>query len=138
GSRAVHLLLQPTFPRGDLAAHWGFKSVSGQRIPDLVVAWEQDGKRGFFILDAKYRVSRENVLDGMASAHIYRDALRWHGAPPRFALLLLPAEGEAPWLADPAFQRREGVGAVQIGDGLLELIRAAVAVDPAPRASSRD
>jgi len=126
-SHAVHLLLQPEFPSGDQVPRWGFQSISRQRFPDLVVAWARGAERGYFALDAKYRVSRSGVLEGMESAHVYRDSLRWHGARPRFALLLLPATGEAPWLTVPGFHRAQGVGALELGSELPETIREALA-----------
>jgi uncharacterized protein DUF2357/PD-(D/E)XK nuclease superfamily protein len=121
-SRVVSLLLQPEFPSGDQKPRWGFRSISRQRFPDLVVTWERGEQRGFFALDAKYRVSRQGVLESMESAHLYRDSLRWHGARPDLALLLLPAPGEAVWLSVHDFHRSERVGAVELRDDLPQVV----------------
>lgn len=125
-SYTMNVLLQPEFRSGDQPPRWGFRSISRQRYPDLVVAWERQSERGFFALDAKYRVSRSGVLESMESAHLYRDSLRWHGAQPRFALLLLPAPGEASWLEEPAFHRAEGVGAAVLGNDLPRIVEEAL------------
>jgi hypothetical protein len=62
------------------------------------------------VFDAKYRASRANVLEAMASAHIYQDSLRIGGDRPAGSLLLVPAAGGAPWLESPEFQGRHRVG----------------------------
>ena len=62
------------------------------------------------MLDAKYRTGRSNVLDAMSSAHIYRDALRWHEQRADRAALLVPCGGGAPWLERPDFIHQHQVG----------------------------
>lgn len=110
GTRRVEVHLQPRFPAFDLANAAGFASISGERYPDIVVTVEDGGPVHFIVLDAKYRVTRANILDGMASAHLYRDSLRWQGRPPSCCLLLAPGGGGAPWLEEPEFWDRHGVG----------------------------
>ena len=88
----------------------GFRSVSMQLKPDIVITLESGGERRMLTLDAKYRTSRANVLDAMRSAHIYQDALRWNGERPKCSLLLVPKGGGAPWLEDPSFQAGHRVG----------------------------
>jgi hypothetical protein len=97
-----------------------FRSVSGKRYPDLVVTLEDEGERRWVVLDVKYRASRWGVLDGMSSAHLYHDALRWHGQLAERALLVVPAKGGAPWLEEPGFHAEHGVGVVVAGPGELE------------------
>lgn len=122
----VSLLLQQRFAAWDQPASASFRSVSGLRYPDLVLAVESGATRRFVLLDAKYRQSRPNVLEAMESAHIYRDSLRWHGARPELALLVVPAPPGVPWLADPAFQATERVGAFVLDESLPQLLLEAI------------
>ena len=62
------------------------------------------------MLDAKYRVSRENVLAAMDSAHIYQDCLRMREERAHMSILLVPAPGGAPWLEEGAFVEKHRVG----------------------------
>jgi hypothetical protein len=107
--RSVSIELQPTFRAGPDHAD-GRWSVSRQREPDIVVTIEDAQGTRFVALDAKYRTSRENVLDAMSTAHVYRDSLRLQLHQPECALLLVPAGGGVPWLEDPLFQREHRVG----------------------------
>jgi hypothetical protein len=100
-----------------------FRSLSVTRYPDLVLTVEQGEGKRWFVLDAKYRVSRSNVLDAMTSAHLYHDALRWRGQRPERALLLVPAGGGAPWLEAPGFQDEHGVGVIVAGPRSLNGLR---------------
>jgi len=122
-SATVSLLYQPAFPQWDEAAPWGFRSLSLARFPDLVIAREEAGRRSFVVVDAKYSVESWRVLRAMEAAHIYRDALRWHGVAPAAALLLLPAPGEAGWLADPELLARERVGTIVLDHEWPELLQ---------------
>jgi hypothetical protein len=107
-----------------------FRSLSVTRYPDLVMTVEQGETKRWFVLDAKYRVSRSNVLDAMTSAHVYHDALRWRGQRPERALLLVPAGGGAPWLEEPGFHDEHRVGVIVAGprslDGLRGLLQSAL------------
>ena len=106
----VELLLQPKFPAGDQRLTAGFQSISGRREPDIVLTrTDRDGPK-WYVLDAKYRTTRSNVLDAMASAHIYRDSLRWNERRPERAVLLVPRSGGAPWMEQPDFIRQHRVG----------------------------
>ena len=110
GDRCVWLELQPTFRAGPLGPdkRW---SISKERIPDVLLSAEGPGCLRFLLLDAKYRSSRQNVLDAMTSAHVYRDSLRIGQQRPDGALLLVPAAYGAEHLRDPEFQRIHRVGA---------------------------
>ena len=127
GNRRIELLLQPRFPAGDRGPNRGFRSVSGSREPDIVLTQTDGDKRKWYVLDAKYRTGRSNVLDAMASAHIYRDALRWYGRRPESAMLLVPRAGDAEWLEQPDFVERHHVGVCALGpdadpQGVLDLL----------------
>jgi hypothetical protein len=124
---AVELLLQVEAPSGDQPPRAGFRSISRERIPDLVLTLESNTGRTFIVLDAKYRAGRPNVLEAMTSAHVYRDALRWHGERPSFALLITPAAADATWLYDPLFHRTERVGATCLDGSLPALVEEAIA-----------
>ena len=109
--RTAQLRLQPTFRAysGDTDGRW---SVSKQREPDLLLTVQGPDQVRYVVLDAKYRTSRENVLDAMTSAHIYQDSLRIDGRRPEASFLLVPAPGGAPWLEDRAFQKEHAVGVI--------------------------
>ena len=111
GKPCIELLLQPKFPAGDQDSNNGFRSISGSREPDIVLTWTLPGHGvKWAVFDAKYRTGRLNVLHAMSSAHIYRDALRWHEKRPERALLLVPRAGSASWLEQPDFMCRHRVG----------------------------
>jgi hypothetical protein len=85
-----------------------------ERIPDLVLEVEKPGSAEWYILDAKYRQSKANVLDAMSSAHIYRDSLLLHGQRCKQALLLTPGPAfQADWsLFTPGHWEEFGTGSV--------------------------
>jgi hypothetical protein len=85
-------------------------SISRERVPDLVLTLESTDVMRFFVFDAKYRTSRTNVLDAMASAHIYQDSLRIGPQRPEASLLLVPTGGGAEWLESHDFQVAHRVG----------------------------
>ncbi len=105
----VEACLQRCFPPGG-ADKSGFQSVSMQLHPDIVITAEYGDQRRMLVLDAKYRTSRQNVLDAMRSAHLYQDALRWNGSRAAMSMLLVPRGGGAPWLEEPQFQAAHRVG----------------------------
>ena len=113
GTRRSELLMQPTFVSCSVSAG-SMWSVSRQREPDLVLTLSDGRGTRFVVLDAKYRTSRANVLDAMASAHIYQDSLRLGSSRPEASLLLVPMAGGAPWLEQPAFQNEHRVGVHQL------------------------
>ena len=114
--RQFDLHLQPTFLAwDDRRGQPSLRSISGQRIPDILLQID-NGSRNI-VLDAKYRTTRENVLDAMTSAHIYRDALRIDDRRIDSALLLIPRGGGALWLEDPAFMREHAVGVLEMAPG---------------------
>lgn len=114
--RQFDLRLQPTFLAwNDRRGQSSRRSISGQRIPDILLQIDSGSRN--IVLDAKYRTTRENVLDAMTSAHIYRDALRIDGRRIDAALLLIPRGGGASWLEDPAFIREQAVGVVEMAPG---------------------
>lgn len=116
-SRVTELLLQPTF-NSSPAERPGFWSVSRQRVPDIVLRTDGGGMGArFLVFDAKYRTSREAVLDAMTSAHIYQDSLRLGARRPEASVLLVPAGGGAPWLEEAGFQQTHGVGVVVVRPG---------------------
>lgn len=85
-------------------------SVSRRREPDLVLVVHRGDEVRFVVLDAKYRASRANVLEAMASAHIYQDSLRIGSEKPYASLLLIPSGGGASWLEDEGFLEEHRVG----------------------------
>lgn len=113
----VRLYSQPRFPAYDQTRWHSFFSISGERIPDIVITYESTSVSRLLVLDAKYRTSRKNVLDAMQSAHLYRDSLRWKDIAPDVALLFVPAGGGAPWLEDEKFWAQYHVGVIPVSPG---------------------
>ena len=110
------LRLQPTFctRAAETATMW---SISKERVPDLVLTVRQPDGIVFAVLDAKYRASRNNVLDAMESAHIYQDSLRIGSRRPEVSLLLVPSPGGADWLEQPTFHSEHLVGVHPLSPG---------------------
>ncbi|WP_172203094.1 DUF2357 domain-containing protein [Niveibacterium sp. COAC-50] len=113
----VTLYLQPRFPAFDQPPWRGFRSLSGERRPDIVLTSETATGKKFAVLDAKYRTHRSAVLDAMSSAHIYQDSLRWGDQRAEMSLLLVPAGGGALGLESSAFIAAHRVGVVPISHG---------------------
>ncbi|RYG99365.1 MAG: hypothetical protein EON58_04195 [Alphaproteobacteria bacterium] len=105
----IEASLQSCFRSGGMAVG-GLRSVSLQLQPDILITIESGGERRMLVLDAKYRTSRQNVLDAMRSAHLYQDALRWDGRRSDCSLLIVPRGGGAPWLEEPEFHKDHRVG----------------------------
>ena len=127
GRRSIELLLQPRFPAGDQRPNIGFRSVSGSREPDIVLTRTDGDMQKWHALDAKYRSGRSNILEAMASAHIYRDALRWNGRSAESAVLLVPRGGDVEWLERPDFVEKNHVGVCALGaeadlQGVIDLL----------------
>lgn len=115
--KTISILFQGNFSSFSAPSRQGRYSISGHRVPDIVVTLNGSSDQRFLVLDAKYRHSRSNVLDAMSSAHIYNDSLRWNDNRPWRSLLLIPAGGEAAWLEDSEFHDLHGVGVVQSSPG---------------------
>jgi hypothetical protein len=71
----------------------------------------------FLIVDAKYRTTRDAVLDAMASAHIYQDSLRLGSTRPIASLLAVPSVKDADWLSYPQFVAEHKVGIFELSTG---------------------
>lgn len=113
-NETIKILFQPSFPGRTPSSAHGFWSIAKGRFPDIVITHQVGADRRFVVLDAKYRVSRPNVVDAMDSAHLYHDALRWGDERPWLSLLLVPRGGGASWLEEPEFRREHGVGVVEL------------------------
>ncbi len=112
----VEARLQAKFRAWDVTEGSACRSLSAERIPDIVLTTESSRGRRFLILDAKYRASRSNVLDAMQSAHLYRDALLWKRERPWMSLLLIPRRGAAVWLEEEGFQTQFRIGTVELAN----------------------
>lgn len=110
----INLHFQPRFPAMDNKGSHTFWSISGERVPDIVLTCSRKNFRTMLVFDAKYRVSRQNVLDAMSSAHLYRDSLRWDGQSPDISVLLVPASGGVPWLESDEFLSEHAVGVIPL------------------------
>ncbi|MEN1579724.1 DUF2357 domain-containing protein [Pseudomonas aeruginosa] len=121
----MDIWLQVSCPAIDQPPYRGFSSISRQRYPDIALTVRRDDREHFIVMDAKYRSSRSAVLDAMASAHLYRDSLRWRGRRPDCALLLIPRGGAVPTLEGPQYRQDNSVGVVAVSDpdGAAELVR---------------
>jgi hypothetical protein len=119
----LNIWLQARCPALDQPSNQGFSSISKLRVPDIAITLDAHGKKRFLILDAKYRTSRDGVLDAMQSAHIYRDSLRWFGHRPDCALLLVPQKGGVVALESKEYQSTHGVGVLglNVTEGIDEV-----------------
>lgn len=117
GDTELAAWLQPRFVAWDQKSTRGQKSLSRERVPDIIVTFGDAERSTFMVLDAKYRASRDNVLDAMQSAHIYRDSLFRFGQRAWGSFLLVPRASSAPWLSAPRFQREFGTGTLELADG---------------------
>ncbi|MFM0597044.1 DUF2357 domain-containing protein [Paraburkholderia dilworthii] len=110
--RSLELLFQATFGSDGLGGSQLAWSLSRERRPDLVLIVSHENEHRMLVLDAKYRSGRTNVLDAMASAHIYHDSLFLAGRRPDMCLLLLPGLAEIASLENAATWNSFGVGTV--------------------------
>ncbi|MEJ5028440.1 DUF2357 domain-containing protein [Comamonas sp. MYb69] len=109
---SLEVLFQATFPSLKPSSKRLGWSLSKERRPDLILVYHCKGERQTFVLDAKWRSGRSNVLDAMESAHIYHDALRMDNRAPTFSLLLLPGASEVPEFEAIEFIQTHAIGAV--------------------------
>ena len=110
--RDLELLFQPTFRSQGLGGNRRAWSLSRERRPDIVLISSRGDEHRTFVLDAKYRSGRSNVLDAMASAHIYHDSLFLAGLCPDRCLLLLPGAPEVESLEKNETWDTYGVGTI--------------------------
>lgn len=112
----VTLYFQLICPSLKASASTGYVSISRERRPDFV--FEVDAGQGvrYICLDAKYKSSRTRLLEAMASAHIYRDAIRRDGEPPDAAYLVCPTITSVAALAEEAYLSAYRVGCLQLRD----------------------
>ncbi|MFV8755580.1 DUF2357 domain-containing protein [Nannocystaceae bacterium ST9] len=104
----------------------GFRSITRKRFPDFVLTITRGTERRWFVLDAKYRAGRSGVLDGMESAHVYHDSLRWHGRRADAAVIIIPAHCDAiAWMTAEGFRAEHGVGPIVARPGALMDLEAA-------------
>lgn len=108
----LEVLFQATFPALKPSSKRIGWSLSRERRPDIVLVHAGASGSRSFVLDAKWRSGRENVLDAMQSAHVYHDALRIGGHSPAFALLLLPGSSVVPELEADDFIKAHAVGSI--------------------------
>lgn len=110
----ISLFLQPRFPAFDQPVWHSFKSLSGERIPDIVLTCTTSSTNKLLVFDAKYRVSRRGVLESMQSAHTYHDCLRWGDVAPAISLLFVPAAGGMPKLEEDGYRQQYGIGVLPL------------------------
>lgn len=110
--RLVEVLFQAVFPSERPFAQSSAWSISRERRPDIMLVVTDGATRRWMVLDAKYRSGRDNTLQAMESAHIYRDALRLGRMSPEQALLLLPGAASVPSLETQDFWEEHKVGAL--------------------------
>lgn len=123
----LEVLFQATFPSLKAASKRSGWSLSRERRPDIVLVRSKEDVAKSLVLDAKWRSGRENVLDAMASAHLYHDALRIGKVAPSPCLLLFPGQDTVPELEADEFMHSHGVGAIRsfgVGGGGPERLAA--------------
>ena len=121
----VDVWLQVRCPAVDQSMSGAFSSISGERRPDIVITVKGPAGCRFIVIDAKYRVKRESVLDAMTSAHLYQDSLRWEERRPDLSVLLVPQGGGVSALETTEYRGTNGVGVAVLSiehDGLQEVL----------------
>jgi hypothetical protein len=126
--RDFELLFQPTFRSDGLGGTKRAWSLSRERRPDIVLVASHGVEHRTFVLDAKYRSGKGNVLDAMTSAHVYHDSLFLAGRRPDACLLLLPGSPEVDSLEKREAWETYGVGTISdysVGaEGVQRCVRA--------------
>lgn len=121
GKTRVALYYQPRFPSG-ARLEMEMASLSCELRPDIILVVDSPKGVQWIALDAKYRVAKGSVLEGMSSAHIYHDALRVRGTQPKLSLLLVPGDPVGVgWLMDTSFHNSHGIGVHVLASDCLEL-----------------
>jgi hypothetical protein len=114
GASTLRFFSQLVCPSLEQQNGYGYLSVSRERRPDFVLEYTDNEGTRFLCLDSKYRVSREALLDAMASAHVYRDSIRKDGNSPLASLLIAPDAGQVDLLASDEYLARNQVGCVSL------------------------
>lgn len=110
----IRLYFQLTSPSIAPAKSHGYYSISRERRPDLMLEIQEEERVHFVALDAKYMASRQNILEAMSSAHIYRDSIKKEDKPPTWSLLLVPTTHAVAELAAWGYRKKYGVGCVEL------------------------
>lgn len=116
GDKQIKFFSQLSCPSMERQNRYGYCSISRERIPDIILEITDGCESVFFCLDSKYSVSRQSLLEAMASAHVYRDAIRYKGKPPKLSLLIAPAVLEAERLFERQYIDNHHVGCVVLSE----------------------
>lgn len=127
GSTRIRLYSQLNCPALMRTNRYGYCSISKNRIPDFVLEYFDGSETHFVCLDSKYMVSRASVLDAMASAHIYRDSIKYDGNSPALSVLITPASPVASELEAADYIGNNKVGVIKLErdqdvEGVLNLV----------------
>jgi hypothetical protein len=90
-----------------------YYSISKMRIPDLVIEVGNDDNVAFICLDAKYRVSKDSLLDAMTSAHIYHDSIRLRDSRSLYSFILSPSDVNAGFMKNKDYIHSHKVGVIK-------------------------
>jgi hypothetical protein len=112
----IKLYSQLICPSLEITNRYGYCSTSRERRPDLVLEYSDGNGTRFICLDSKYTTSRGGILDSMASAHIYRDAIKQQNASPLCSLLLVPKNPHLALLSSKDYIGRHGVGCLPMAN----------------------
>lgn len=110
----IRLYTQLVCPALEQPNRYGYCSISRERRPDLVLEYADGEDTRFICLDSKYSASRSGILNAMASAHIYRDAIKHAETAPRYSLLLVPDSSAVSLLASDDYLKRHRVGCLPL------------------------
>jgi len=114
GETRIRLYYQLTSPSISPSKSHGYYSISRERRPDLLLEIKNGEHVHFISLDAKYRASRQSILEAMSSAHIYRDSIKKDEEPPTWSLLLVPTTTAVTDLAAWDYRKKYGVGCIEL------------------------
>jgi hypothetical protein len=116
GDKKIKFFSQLSCPSMERQNRYGYCSISRERIPDIILEISNGSDAVFFCLDSKYSVSRQSLLEAMASAHVYRDAIRYKGKTPALSLLIAPAVLETERLFEREYIDNYNVGCVVLSE----------------------
>ncbi|MBX3513132.1 MAG: DUF2357 domain-containing protein [Xanthobacteraceae bacterium] len=115
----IDLLYQRRFGRvASETEYSGFKSISGENVPDYILRLRKNGKLvSWLILDAKYRSGRQPLDQGLGDVHRYRDALRCDGTKAAGAFVIAPRlQNKSELYATRSYYHRHKFGVVSVFD----------------------
>ncbi|MFO7593221.1 MAG: DUF2357 domain-containing protein [Pseudomonadota bacterium] len=116
GGSQIHLYTQMVCPSLENPNRYGYYSISRERRPDIVLEYTDVDRTDFVCLDSKYTSHNRGILEAMASAHIYNDAVKHQGKSPVCSLLLVPNNQNTEKLETEQYIENHHVGCITLNN----------------------